>query len=258
MSNENKNNQFNEEPGNFGLPEGYFQKSASSVMNKIEWMEEHKDFPKLVAIKDGSGFVVPENYFLKNEQKLELIQYPSLSSVQNTNTFSVPRNYFEEIETLEFTKIFGEDKEELDAFDKLRSLKKQNTFIIPENYFSTNAKRLTDLIQPEQTKIIFLFSRRVAYALAAMLLVVTGVWIYNFYSVPVTVEDCGTIACLDKQDLVKTKNLERLEDEELYELVDPAALKRKLEDPGLKGPGMKENKDSSLNEISAEDLLDDI
>ncbi len=258
MKNEKKNNQFNGESGNFGLPEGYFQKSASSIMNKIEWEEEHKEFPKLSALKDITGFSVPENYFSKKEQRLELGEYPILLSQQSKNPLTVPVNYFEESKALELSKVLDANENELENFCSLNSLKKQNSFSVPENYFPGNESRLATEVKSKETKVISLFARRIGYAAAAMVLVVMGVWIYNFYFATVQVEDCGTIACVDKQDLVKTKNLERLDDEELYELVDPAALKKKLEGTDSKGTRINNNKDSSLNDISAEDLLDDI
>lgn len=258
MKDENENNQTNKESGNFGLPEGYFEKSANSIFNKIEWRDEHKEFPKLLEVKNTNGFIVPENYFSKNEQRLELIQYPILNSIQNKSAFVVPENYFEEAETCELAIVLKEEEDELTGFEKLRSLKKQNSFSISENYFSEQENRLLQILQkPEQVKVISLFSKRIAYAVAALFVVVMGVWIYNFYFTPIQVQDCGTIACVDKQDLVKTKNLERLDDDQLYELVDPSVLEKKLKNSETK-KNNKEDQDSSLNNISTDELLDDI
>jgi hypothetical protein len=63
MGKDFENNENNGGPNNFGLPEDYFKKSAGSIMNKIEWLEEHKAYPNLTGLKKESGFVVPALYF---------------------------------------------------------------------------------------------------------------------------------------------------------------------------------------------------
>ena len=258
MKDENENNQANENPGNFGLPEDYFQKSAHSIMNKIAWEEEHKHFPKLRAVQKESGFTLPENYFSENEQRLDSIQYPGLRAVQKINPFRVPENYFAAQEASELGKVIVSIENEAVIFKALDSIEKRNSFSVPENYFQENTDRLTRSLNPKTARLIPLFVKRAGFAVAAMLLVVIGVWIYNFYVAPSEAEDCGTIACLDKKDLVKITNLERLDDDELYELVDPTALEKKLETSGNSvAPNNKNEKDSSLENIPDE-LLDDI
>jgi hypothetical protein len=258
VKNNDANNGFNEQPGNFGLPGNYFQKSAYSILNKIEWQEEHKDFPKLNTHKNKNGFIVPASYFSKNELQLELMQYPNLISLKNVNAFRVPENYFEGRETAELSKVLNESANDLQSFHILGSIKKENNFTVSQDYFSKNGLRLINLLEPgKRARVIHLFSRRIGYAVAAMLLIAIGIWIYNFYFAPVQMKDCGTIACVDKQDLVKTKNLESLDNEELYELVNPKELEKKLEikeDKNVK----KDLKDSSLKSIPTDDLLDEI
>jgi len=90
-----------------------------------------------------------------------------------------------------------------------------------------------------------------------MLLVVISVWIYNYYFKPVEVNDCGTIACVDRMDLVKTKNLEALDNEELYELVNPAELEKNL-NSGRDKKTPTISPDSGLKDIPTEELLDEI
>jgi hypothetical protein len=258
VKNDDTNNESNEKPGNFGLPGDYFQKSAHSIFNKIEWQDEHKEFPNLNNLKNNNGFTVPGNYFSKNEHQLELIQYPNLLSLRNESAFNVPENYFETLETIELSKVLNEGTHDLQSFYILGSIKKENNFVVDGNYFSDNEARLMHLLGfDKRTRVIRLFSRRIGYALAAMLLIVIGVWIYNFYFTPVQMKDCGTIACVDKQDLVKTKNLETMDNDELYELVNPKELEKKLEikdDKNVK----KNSKDSSLKSVPTDDLLDEI
>src|SRR4051812_4242512 len=109
MSKHPENNDFNTEPNNFGLPEGYFERSANSLFNKIEWLEEHKEFTHLSELRNlvNSGFIVPLNYFDKSESDLELIAYPDLLKQKSSvpNGFIVPENYFEDAEVNELTEV---------------------------------------------------------------------------------------------------------------------------------------------------------
>lgn len=251
MKEENENNQLNEQAGNFSLPEDYFQKSAGSIMNKIEWQEEHKDFPRLTQLKKENIFLVPENYFSQMERELELFDYPTLSRIEKKNVFLVPSNYFEALEVDELSRILGDSEH---IFTKLNALEKQNSFQVPGNYFEQTEKQIAGKINIRKgTKVISLFAKRTGFAAAALFISVMGVWLYNFYFAPVTPVDCGTIACLDKKDIVKSKSIESLDDDQLYDLVDPSALEEKL--GVIKKTPPKQN-DSSVNVFLEEELLE--
>ncbi|PBQ31265.1 hypothetical protein CNR22_05630 [Sphingobacteriaceae bacterium] len=255
MIDKDENNQFNDLPGNFGLPEGYFQKSAGSIMNKIEWQEEHKKFPRLSALKNVNAFAVPENYFSENEHQLELMDYPALKKLERVNAFSVPQNYFAELEVIELAKVLVNEE---NVFPILQSFDKKNNFVIPENYFEKTEKLISEKVDPKKrAKVISLFTKKVSLAAAAMFVVVIGLWLYNFYFVPIEPVDCGTIACLDKQDIVKSKSIESLDDDQLYDLVDPSALEKKLD--AKKADEVKDkSQDSSINNLLEEEDLEDI
>ena len=122
MKDENEHIPFNNEPGNFGLPGGYFQKSATSIFNKIEWQEEHKDFPKLTELKHQNtnyGFNVPVEYFAKSAEHFENLRYPALFSLKRNSGFSVPADYFEQAEVNELGKVLSDAKDELFSFENL-------------------------------------------------------------------------------------------------------------------------------------------
>src|SRR5258708_3521087 len=133
MSKNPENNDKNKQPNNFGLPEGYFEQSAAVIFNKIEWIEEHKEFKCLSALKKETGFIVPENYFDKSETDLELISYPNLSARKKDAGFIVPKNYFEDAEIIELEKVLLNDENELESLNKLNSIKKLNNFSVSEN-----------------------------------------------------------------------------------------------------------------------------
>lgn len=260
MKDENEHIPFNNEPGNFGLPGGYFQKSASSIFNKIEWQDEHKDFLKLTELKRQNthyGFNVPVGYFSKNAGHLENLHYTTLFSLKRNSGFIVPADYFEQAEVNELGKVMSDAKDELFSFEKLASLTKENKFKIDGDFFEKRDKQIHSLLEkPVKGRVINLFTRRIAFAGAALLVASLGFWIYSFYFATAELKDCGTMACIDKQDLVKSKNLESLDNEELYELVNSGDLEKKLD---IKEQTKnKETKDSSLKDLSTDDLLDEI
>ncbi len=263
MSKDSENNNFNNEPNNFGLPEGYFQKSANSIFNKIEWIEEHKEFVCLSEHKNivkQTGFVVPQGYFDRSESKLELIAYTELAKqkfLAGNTGYIVPKDYFESFEVKELVKVLIDDKNELAPFTKLSSIKKQNCFNVKQNYFSDSEQRIISALT-KNANVISLFKPKIwLSAVAAVLTIVLSLWAYNQYFKPVKGKDCGSLACLDKKDLVKVKNLESLDNDELYELVNTKKLKEKLEKKSVKKIE-KQNNDSSLKNVSTDELLDEI
>jgi hypothetical protein len=258
MDKNNENNHLNSEPDNFGLPQGYFQNSANSIVNKIEWVEEHKNFPALEKLKKQSSFIVPNDYFVNNENKLELIEFPKLSALNKINAFKTPANYFNELEEKQFVHFFNENDLEI-LGEKLSTIPKQANFKVKKNYFDSSAEKISNslLNQKKGGKLIKLFSPKIYYAAAAILTITLGLWFYNHYFLVAETKDCGTLACVDKADLLKTKNLENLDNDQLYELVDTKKLEEKLENK-TNNTTKNEDIDTSLNNVSVDDLLDEI
>jgi hypothetical protein len=258
MDKNNENNHLNSEPNNFGLPAGYFQNSANSIVNKIEWVEEHKNFPALEKLKKQSGFIIPNDYFVNNENKLELIEFPKLSALNKINAFKTPANYFNELEEKQFVHFFNENDLEI-LGEKLSTIPKQANFKVKKNYFDSSAEKISNslLNQKKGGKLIKLFSPKIYYAAAAILTITLGLWFYNHYFLVAETKDCGTLACVDKADLLKTKNLENLDNDQLYELVDTKKLEEKLENK-TNNTTKNEDIDTSLNNVSVDDLLDEI
>jgi len=249
MKNEFENNDPLNSP-DFGLPAGYFQKSADSVVNKIDWLEEHKQLPVLLSLQNTNAFKIPLNYFIGSEQSLALLDYPILKILAKENGFSTPKNYFEESESLELSKVIG------DSEDILQKIPKRNNFKVQPDYFGENAQRLEEKVLKRDIKIISLLRSASLITAAALLIVALSFWMYNTYFIPVEIKDCGTIACIDKADLLKTNNLENLDNEELYELVNTKELEENL------GEGDSKNKldklTDSLIKANEDYLLDEI
>jgi len=187
----NENNEYGSsgnEPSGFGLPGDYFQNAASSIQNKIEWEEEMKSYGNLLRLRNKKIFSVPDTYFSQNESKLELIIYPGLAGKPKDSGFGVP-----------------------------------------EDYFVQNAFRIKDILIPEkkQVKVRPLFKPGSVYALAAMLVIVLGVWIYSL-STKTQVADCQTLACIERGELLNTNQLENFENDDLYDIVNIEKLNKNL------------------------------
>lgn len=253
--NNNENRFTDGEPTNFGLPEGYFQNSAAKLMNRMEWLEEHKGYDRLSSLKGETGFVIPGLYFEKAECRTELMNYPGLSSVKKQKIFSVPDGYFEEAEVKQLSTVLTDEE------FVLSSVTKQKEFIIPSGYFEENEVVLKTLLtenKQTKTRVISLFAtRRIVMAAAALLLVVTGTWMYRLYSESQEEKDCGTIACIDRMELLKTKTLENLETDELYELVNSKKLEENLH-KGTINDKQKTDSSRDRNDEAMDDLMDGI
>ena len=247
MSKESENTGENNESKGFDLPKDYFNDFSASVLNKIEWIKEHKEFPLLEKMKEKHGFIVPENYFEKLEVKQELLLYPLLSSTIKQNNFEVPSSYFEELDAS--LNAGNEEK----VFPILDGIQKINAFTVPENYFHVTAEKIESQLSTK-TKVINLFSVKTWTVSAAAILVITlGFWLFSSYFSPAE-KDCGSLACIDKSELLKNKNLENVENDELYEVVDT----KKLEENLNKKPSENKKTNDSSDQISTDDLPDEI
>jgi hypothetical protein len=248
----NENNP-NHSTNQFGLPENYFHTSAQSIVNKIEWQDEHKIFPILVKLKSDTHFKIPQNYFNNSEIKLELIDFKILNSIYKINNFNVPSSYFEDNEVKQFsTKMIDVD---LELFSKLNSIKKENNFKTNETYFTDKKNKLTSTLvkKNKDAKIIRFNISKSIYAVAALLIIVLGLWMFSIYTAKSEFKDCGTLACVDKSDLIKSKQLENFDNEDLYEVVNSKTLEQNLE----QATNIKMN-DSSLQNNLKEDLIDEL
>lgn len=214
------NNNENNNQGNFNLPSNYFMQNAKSIANKIEWADEHKPYPTLEKLKNQHGFVTPQNYFESSSVKLELNAFPTLKGLKKQTPFLVPENYFNQNADLLGAIVNQENS-------VLSSIPKQNPFTVPQNYFEESVNLLEEKIKP-QTKVISLFKPKVWMAAAAALFIVLGAWTFNYYFLSPTNSNCTSLACLDNKELLKTKHLNNLDDEELVKIVNVKKLEEKL------------------------------
>jgi hypothetical protein len=211
-------------PNSFDLPEGYFRNSKAGILNKIEWMQEHEAFPVLKSLSRESGFTIPENYFDLSASKLELVDAPVLNSYPKQNVFEVPQNYFEENKTRIVSLI--EERDELSAYPTLSSIERTNPFVTGENYFETSKNKILGKKNEGGAKIISLFGKPLRYAAAAVLMISIGLWMYtSYFKTTEVLNECTTLACLEKREILKFK----YENIDTDELIDAAVDLNKLE-----------------------------
>lgn len=230
---ENSNNNKHENP--FSLPEGYFGSFGKKMMHKIELAEELKEFKVLSSIEKKLPFATPDHYFASSEVRAESSVYPHLSAVKKQNCFATPELYFES--SLQVIKSRIEIAEELKIYPTLYSITKENSFVAPENYFEGLSHKLRSGIAPvkeesRSVKILHLvFSKKTAYAIAAMLVISLGLYVYNSGEETAVNGDCNTLACLQKQDIIKADYLLNVDDEDaLMESVNVEALSKSLQE----------------------------
>lgn len=227
--------------GSFGVPGNYFASSAQHIINRIEWEEEHTEFPQLVALRTNP-FVTPQEYEWL-ETSVETVVFQDLYSLRQHNTFEVPEHYFEA------SAYAIQSACEPDS-SALYSVKRASAFVVPANYFNTTAEQLhTQLHNSTTGRVISLF-RKASLAAAAVLFVVISFVGYRLYHQPVAEGDCGTIACLDRKELMQHQTLDVIDNEELFELVNPADLEKQLNGPDKKS----DDSSSTLDELYEEEL----
>lgn len=221
-------NNNNNIPNSFDLPEDYFKRSKAGILHKIEWAQEHETYPLLSALNKEHGFVVPNNYFDASASKLELLNTPVLAHTAKQNSFDVPADYFENNRSKLISNIEGAD--ELSAYPTLTNIEKVNPFVTSENYFETSKQTTIQRNTNEGgAKIISLGRKPLWFAAAAMLTIVFSVWIYNsFVKQPISTDDCTTLACLEKREVIKYK-LDNFDTEEIMDAaVDLDQLEKSL------------------------------
>ena len=276
MNKNEENSKPNKKENNpFSLPDGYFGSFSQKMMLKIEMAEELKEFKLLSSIDKKLPFITPDNYFARIEVKNELAAYPKLASVKtfncrtgSQNGFVVPELYFETSTKAIANKI--ELSEELKAYPVLNAIEKQNVFVAPQNYFeglshAIRANMFGDQKQESSvTKILHLvFSKKTAYAIAAMLVVSLGLYFYaegihldNSGEETVT-GNCGTLACMEKSEILKSNQVSNMDEESLMNLVDPVQLSKNLKEAS-KTSDKKEETNYILDNADVNDIVDEI
>lgn len=226
--------------GAFGVPGNYFVNSAQQLMQRIAWEDEHTALPLLKASRKNA-FVVPEHYEFA-EGWCDRTLYSELYAVVREPVFEVPENYFE---SSRYALVNGGE-----GTPSINIPKIELGFDVPSDYFNTTAADLQKQLLPNRNGRVVALFRTASMAAAAVLLVVIALMGYRLYHRPVAEGDCGTIACLDRKELMQQQTFEAIENDELFDIVNPADLEKHLNGP------KKNTNDSNdlLNELYEEEL----
>lgn len=226
-------------PNGFSMPRDYFADSSGSILNKLGWLEEHKVYPFLSALQKEAGFYVLDQYFEHQRIQMELLPYPHLATrFGEASGFLTPPHYLETATVI---------------YPHLDGLSKANVFAVPDAYFEQSAEGL----KPREARVIGLWTRRISYSIAALLVLALGIWLFQSLSVAKAgKEDCGTLACIDKKDILESNDLQSVDEEHLYDLVNVKTLEKKLKEEDLKNT--KSTTTDSVFLDAADDVMDDL
>ncbi|HXB40203.1 MAG TPA: hypothetical protein VNZ49_06645 [Bacteroidia bacterium] len=226
----------------FGTPENYFESFSSKLFSKIKANEELKDYPLLAAIEKNNPFALPAGYF---ELREELLQYTLLRDLRQNN-FTLPANYFEKLPEAVFNKI--EIGKEINVYEMLASVNRENVFTLPEKYFEEFAGGIKKVVNP--AKVVPLYSRilksyKFAAAAAVLLIVTISVVLLNQTATVQPNNECTTMACLSKKEIINSNYLQNVSEENIIEMIDVKSLSDSL---SLKKNGKTEKVD--MDEVS--------
>lgn len=262
MNQNGDNNTPKNENNPFSLPGNYFNSFSKKMMLKIELAEELKEFELLSSIDKTVPFAIPDQYL---EVKSELASYPELSAIKKRNHFEVPENYFEDNAYLLANRIIGLD--ELKMYPILSGIEKENNFAVPVNYFNQSAQQISvsNEVSVSGTKgriISLVFNRKTVYAIAAMLVISLGLYFFNSKT-EAAGTDCNTLACLDRNEVLKENHINALDDEALMEMVNTEELKNNLNSSLNKEEKHTQEKQQSaeayvLENVDVNDITDEI
>jgi hypothetical protein len=159
-----------EKNSGFEVPENYFEKFTDEIGSIVS----------LHDLKSGDGFETPENYF--SELDSELPTKIALDNLRQDEGFVIPEDYFEKFTAEVITRAAMSDVQEGSDAD------------VPGGYFDTLADRVAARLENEGLTakdavrkgrvIVFAetlrrYSRTMAVAASAALLIAAGVWYMN-------------------------------------------------------------------------------
>lgn len=255
MSQNGENKHQDKENNPFSVPGNYFDSFSKKMMHKIELSEELKEFKLLSSIDKKLPFLVPENYF---EVQRELVQYPVLWSLKSKKVFAVPEQYFENSCNKLFNQI--EIADELASYPALSAIDKQPPFTVPVAYFENSVSAIKETIHASNRDsesqfgriLHIVFSKKTVYAMAAILVISLGLYFYTSNSDTVAA-DCNTLACLEKNEIIETSQLNNFDDESLFEIVNANELSKNL-DKTLHQENKKTGKKDGTEEFVMENV----
>lgn len=251
----------------FELPSDYFSSFEDKIKCKLDSENELSAYPLLSGIIKSNVFCVPDNYFSltenRIEQAVELNLYTNLSAIRKQEHYELEDNYSNYLENSLKNKI--ELTEELKSYHALYELRKENMFFVPDVYFqdlSQNIKDRIHVVKAAHVSFIdrvlsIFFSRKLAFSLAMLIVSVFAVYIYRTSRENIESDNCQSIACLEKQDILNNKSFNDFDEEQLMDLVDVNDLSEQLHKEIQKTDSLQQE-EFILDNVDTDQLLEEL
>ncbi len=258
---------FNKKEGNpFDLPSNYFTLFEEKLKLKLELENELAEFPLLKSLSKEPVFTIPTTYF---SEVTNYIEYQTeLSSYSKLKALKKP--LYNELDP-EYTGLLinsinykNELANELKSYNTLYQLDKTNPFIVSNDYFESVGSCVKDKLYTKKTKSIsiidtitdFIFGKKLAFTFSFILIIGLSVYIYNS-SKPLQTDNCETLACLEKQEIVNHQSFSNFDDDQLIEMVNVNTLNKQLNTTTLKVDSTQ-NEEYILDNVNTDQLLEEL
>lgn len=220
--------------GSFGMPADYFASFEGKLKEKMELADELNAFPLLASLQKKNVFTFPVDYFAQAEQSLELVTYPHLQSIVKPLAKDLDEAYTKQLAASLNYRISVVD--ELKPYQTLYAMDKTRVFSVADGYFDTVAERVkarifsADKIQQSVLDRILdvVFGKRTAWAFGLALIIGLAVYFRPEQESMQAGNDCKTLACLEKHEILENKAISSLDEDQLIDLVDVNSLGKQL------------------------------
>lgn len=250
----------------FGMPSDYFASFEDKLKKKMESENELSEFPVLSSLQKINAFQAPADYFSKSENAIEhaveLASYQKLQSIKTSDFADLESDYVKELNTSLVVKI--ELADELKTYNTLYTLDKVNSFTVSDNYFEDLHLRVKEKIYSEQNssvsvfeKVIdFVFGKKIAFSFGLVLVIGLSIYFYQDSKNSLMTNNCQTLACLEKQEILNDKSVNNFDEDQLMDLVNVKSLDKQLKSETSLADTLQQ--EFILNNINTDQLLEEL
>ncbi len=250
----------------FGMPLDYFASFEDKLKKKMELENELSEFPLLSSIQKTNAFQTPVDYFTKSENALEhaleLVSFQKLQSIKTPDFADLETDYIRELNVSLVAKI--ELADELKSYSTLYALDKVNSFAVSDNYFEDLHLRVKERIYSEKhlsvsvfEKILdFVFGKKIAFSFGLALVISLSIYFYQDSKNSLMTNNCQTLACLEKQEILNDKSVNNFDEDQLMDLVNVKSLDKQLKAETSLTDTLQQ--EFILNNINTDQLLEEL
>lgn len=250
----------------FGMPLDYFASFEDKLKKKMELENELSEFPLLSSIQKTNAFQAPADYFTISENTLEhtleLVSFQKLQSIKTPDFADLETDYVKQLNTSLVAKI--ELADELKSYSTLYALDKVNSFAVSDNYFEDLHLKIKEKIHVEKhssvsifdTVIDFVFGKKIAFSFGLALVIGLSIYFYQDSKNSLMTNNCQTLACLEKQEILNDKSVNNFDEDQLMDLVNVKSLDKQLKAETSLTDTLQQ--EFILNNINTDQLLEEL